>query len=102
MADFQIASRNYVDSKVSTKQDSLTTNQLSAVNSGITESKVSQYDNYNTTKQNTLTTTQLNAVNSGITATKVSNYDKLVGGEKINSISLDESKGVITIDYGTN
>lgn len=71
MADFQIASRNYVDSKVSTKQDSLTTNQL-------------------------------NAVNSGITATKVSNYDKLVGGEKVNSISLDESKGVITIDYGTN
>ncbi len=60
---------------ISGKQDKLTTDQLSAVNSGITEAKVSTYDGYATSKQDKLSTTQLGAVNSGITAAKVGTYD---------------------------
>lgn len=63
---------------ISGKQDKLTTDQLSAVNSGITEAKVSTYDGYATTiagKQDKLSTAQLNAVNSGITSGKVTTYD---------------------------
>ena len=59
-------------------QEKLTTEQLNAVNSGITADKVSTYDGYATTingKQNKLSTTQLDAVNSGITAAKVGTYD---------------------------
>lgn len=57
------------------KQDALTTEQMNAVNSGITAAKVSTYDGYSTSKQNKLTTAQLNAANSGITSSKVSTYD---------------------------
>lgn len=63
---------------ISGKQDKLTAEQLNAVNSGITEAKVSTYDGYATTiagKQDKLSTAQLNAVNSGITAAKVGTYD---------------------------
>lgn len=63
---------------ISGKQDKLTTDQLNAVNSGITEAKVSTYDGYATTiagKQDKLTTAQQNAVNSGITSGKVTTYD---------------------------
>ena len=63
---------------ISGKQDKLTTDQLSAVNSGITADKVSTYDGYATTiagKQDKLSTAQLGAVNSGITAAKVGTYD---------------------------
>ena len=63
---------------ISGKQDKLTVEQLNAVNSGITEAKVSTYDGYATTiagKQDKLSTTQLGAVNSGITAAKVGTYD---------------------------
>lgn len=60
---------------ISGKQDKLTTDQLSAVNSGITEAKVSTYDGYATSKQDKLSTTQLGAVNSGITEAKVGTYD---------------------------
>lgn len=63
---------------ISGKQDKLTTDQLSAVNSGITEVKVSTYDGYATTiagKQDKLSTAQLSAVNSGITSGKVTTYD---------------------------
>lgn len=59
-------------------QEKLTTEQLNAVNSGITADKVSTYDGYATTingKQNKLSTTQLGAVNSGITEAKVGTYD---------------------------
>jgi hypothetical protein len=52
----------------SSKQDSLTTAQLSAVNSGITSTKVTSYDGYATGKQDALTTAQLAAVNSGVSA----------------------------------
>ena len=63
---------------ISGLQEKLTTDQLSAVNSGITADKVSTYDGYATTiagKQDKLSTAQLNAVNSGITAAKVGTYD---------------------------
>ena len=63
---------------ISGKQDKLTAEQLNAVNSGITEAKVSTYDGYATTiagKQDKLSTAQLGAVNSGITAAKVGTYD---------------------------
>lgn len=60
---------------ISGKQDKLTTDQLSAVNSGITEAKVSTYDGYATSKQDKLSTAQLGAVNSGITEAKVGTYD---------------------------
>jgi len=67
-----------LETKIGTKQDTLTSTQLAAVNSGITSAKVSTYDGYATTitsKQDKLTTNQLSAVNSGITSTKVSTYD---------------------------
>lgn len=60
------------------KQDKLSDAQLKAVNSGITEDKVSTYDGYANTiagKQDKLTTAQTNAVNSGITTAKVNTYD---------------------------
>lgn len=60
------------------KQDKLTAEQLNAVNSGITATKVGTYDGYATTiagKQDKLTTAQQNAVNSGITSGKVTTYD---------------------------
>ena len=63
---------------ISGKQDKLTADQLSAVNSGMTADKVSTYDGYATTiagKQDKLSTAQLGAVNSGITAAKVGTYD---------------------------
>ena len=63
---------------ISGKQDKLTADQLSAVNSGITADKVGTYDGYATTiagKQDKLSTAQLGAVNSGITAAKVGTYD---------------------------
>lgn len=60
---------------ISGKQDKLNTNQLAAVNSGITEAKVTTYDGYATGKQDKLSDAQLSAVNSGITATKVGTYD---------------------------
>lgn len=68
------------------KQDKLSTQQMNAVNSGITTSKVSSYDSHiqNTvihvtaqdkqtwnSKQDALNSTQLSAVNSGITSSGV-------------------------------
>lgn len=64
---------------ISGKQDKLTAEQLNAVNSGITEAKVSTYDGYATSKQDKLSTAQLGAVNSGITAAKVGTYDGYAG-----------------------
>ena len=60
---------------ISGKQDKLNTNQLAAVNSGITAAKVNTYDGYATGKQDKLSDAQLGAVNSGITQTKVGTYD---------------------------
>ena len=72
------------------KQQQLTTGQLSAVDSGVTSTKVTTYDSHiadtdihvtssdKTTwsgKQNALTTAQLAAANSVITSSKVATYD---------------------------
>lgn len=57
------------------KQDNLSADQLAAVNSGITKTKVGTYDGYATGKQDALSDDQLAAVNSGITTAKVGQYD---------------------------
>ena len=106
---------------ISGLQDKLTTEQLNAVNSGITKAKVSTYDGYATSKQDKLSTAQLGAVNSGITAAKVGTYngyaDKITALEgkpgldkvgTVTSVSVKmngTSKGTVTssgtIDLGT-
>ena len=78
------------------KQNTLTTAQLNAANSGITSAKVSTYDGYASGKQDKLTTTQLAAANSGITSAKVSTYDGYAS-----TISSINSK-VLTIYNGWN
>lgn len=64
------------------KQDNLSTDQLAAVNSGITAAKVGTYDGYATGKQDALSEAQLAAVNSGITAAKVGQYDGYATGKQ--------------------
>lgn len=71
----QIATKSSVDSLSSSKQDKLSQEQLNAINSGITATKVASYDNYATSKQDALNSDQMNAVNSGITQAKVNQYD---------------------------
>ena len=90
---------------ISGKQDKLTADQLSAVNSGITADKVSTYDGYATTiagKQDKLSTAQLGAVNSGITAAKVGTYDGYAG--KITALEgkpgLDKVGTVTSVSAG--
>lgn len=87
------------------KQDKLTADQLAAVNSGITATKVGNYDGYATTiagKQDKLTTAQTNAVNSGITAGKVTTYDGYAG--KISTLEgkpgLDKVGTVTNVSAG--
>lgn len=91
---------------ISGKQDKLTADQLNAVNSGITEAKVSTYDGYATTiagKQDKLTTAQQNAVNSGITSGKVTTYDGYAS--KITALEgkpgLDKVGTVTSVNAGT-
>lgn len=88
---------------ISGKQDKLTAEQLNAVNSGITEAKVSTYDGYATSKQDKLSTAQLGAVNSGITAAKVGTYDGYAG--KITALEgkpgLDKVGTVTSVSAGT-
>ncbi len=75
-AEISSTSENPVQNKVISgaldkKQDTLTTEQLAAVNSGITSEKVIQIETNTTNitlKQDKLTDTQLAAVNSGITS----------------------------------
>ena len=90
---------------ISGLQEKLTTDQLSAVNSGITADKVSTYDGYATTiagKQDKLSTAQLGAVNSGITAAKVGTYDGYAG--KITALEgkpgLDKVGTVTSVSAG--
>ena len=90
---------------ISGLQKQLTTEQLNAVNSGITAAKVSTYDGYATTingKQNKLSTAQLDAVNSGITAAKVGTYDGYAG--KITALEskpgLDKVGTVTSVSAG--
>ena len=88
---------------ISGLQEKLTTEQLNAVNSGITEAKVSTYDGYATSKQDKLSTAQLGAVNSGITASKVGTYDGYAG--KITALEgkpgLDKVGTVTSVSAGT-
>ena len=63
-----------------------TTEQLAAMNSGITAALVTQYNGYATGKQDALSTAQLNAVNSGITAALVTQYSGYETG-KINALA---------------
>lgn len=78
-------SKDYVDAadqklqgEINTKQDALTTEQLAAVNSGITSAKITELEG----KQNALTQTQLDATNSGITSVKVATYDGYATGKQ--------------------
>lgn len=73
---------SYVTTQISAKQDNLSEEQLAAVNSGITKTKVSTYDGYATNKQDKLNADQLAAVNSGITADKVGIYDGYATGKQ--------------------
>lgn len=81
------------------KQDNLSTDQLAAVNSGITKAKVGTYDGYATGKQDALSDDQLAAVNSGITAAKVGQYDGYATGKQdtlsaTNKLSADFVSGL--------
>lgn len=58
--------KSYVDTEVGKKQDTLSTEQLAAVNSGITEGKVTAYDGYNATI--TQNTTDIAAITSATVA----------------------------------
>ena len=78
-------SKSYVDAadqklqgEIDTKQNTLTSEQLEAVNSGITAAKITELEG----KQDALTQTQLDAVNSGITSAKVSTYDGYAAGKQ--------------------
>ena len=64
-----------LENALNNKQNKLNSGQIEAVNSGITSSKVSNYDGYATSKQDKLNQNQMSAVNSGITSQKVTNYD---------------------------
>lgn len=99
----------------STYQTKLSTAQLAAANSGITSSKVTDYDSHiadtdihvtssdKTTwsgKQNALTTAQLSAVNSGVTSTKVTTYDAYAAtiSTKADNASVVHTSGDETIE----
>ena len=73
---------DYVTGQLGAKQDTLNANQLLAVNSGITATKVGTYDGYATSKQDALSEDQLAAVDSGITAAKVGQYDGYATGKQ--------------------
>ena len=78
-------SKDYVDAadqklqgEIDTKQNALTSEQLEAVNSGITAAKITELEG----KQDALTQTQLDAANSGITSAKVATYDGYAAGKQ--------------------
>jgi hypothetical protein len=101
----QIEDKHYlVAADISGKQDTLTTSQLSAVNSGIDAYKVSAYNAHIadidihvtledkaewTSKQEALTEAQMTSVNSGITSDKVNKYDAYEGIINVKANSAD-------------
>lgn len=106
----EISNRENADynlqSQINQKQDSLDSEQMRAVNSGITQQKVSSYDSHisNTkihvteqdktnwnNKQDALNSNQLNAVNSGITQQKVSSYDSHISNTTIHVTQQDKT-----------
>lgn len=85
-----VATVEGMNTELAKKQDNLTTDQLAAVNSGVTADKVTAYDAHVanadihvtaeqktawTAKQDALNETQMAAVDSGITAEKVAAFD---------------------------
>lgn len=85
-----VATQSDLTSGLAEKEDTLTGDKLAAVNSGITSTKVGNYDTHIANsdihvtaaqktawsgKQDALDTTQLAAVNSGVNSTKVATYD---------------------------
>lgn len=82
-----------LDTALGGKQDNLSADQLAAVNSGITKTKVGTYDGYATGKQDKLNADQLAAVNSGITAAKVGTYDGYATGKQ-DALSDDQLAAV--------
>ncbi|MBR3782784.1 MAG: hypothetical protein IKL14_05375 [Alphaproteobacteria bacterium] len=70
-----------------------TINDGEVMNSGITAAKVTQYDGYASGKQDALSTDQLNAVNSGITAAKVTQYDGYASGKQ-DTLSTEQMAAV--------
>ena len=81
------------------KQDKLSDVQLAAVNSGITTTKVTKYDGYESGingKQDKLSETQLAATNSGITSAKVSTYDGYSTSIQTLTTNLSSSDAKIT------
>ena len=100
LADY--ATNASVVSALASKQDTLTTPQLTAVDSGITSSLVTQIGTNTTaiaSKQDTLTTPQLTAVNSGITSSDVAQ----ITTNKNNILYLADrgSKNISEKDTGT-
>lgn len=107
----------YVDTTTLTtelakKQNSLSTAQLAAANSGITAEKVTTYDGYASTiagKQDALSETQLKAVNSGIEASDVTKLDAIASGAqvnviesvKVNNTALSVTDKAVNIDLST-
>ena len=85
----QVASKNYVDVGLGTKQNVLSTEQMAAVNSGITAAKVQEFEG----KQGSLSTEQMAAVNSGITADKVTAYDAYATGKQ-DALSTEQMAAV--------
>lgn len=53
-SDFLIPSQKAIKTAMGEKQDTLSTDQMSAVNSGITNTKVATYDSYEETKQDVI------------------------------------------------
>ena len=99
------SSTNAVQNKVintalGKKQNTLSTAQLNAVNSGITATKLAELE----AKQGALTDAQLNAVNSGITAAKVSTYDGYASGKQDTLVPDTNIKGSgsVTVTKGTD
>ena len=93
-----------VNTALSGKQDSLTTSQLTAVNSGINANLVAQIGTnktsiktLQTSKQDKLTTSQLTAVNSGITSDLVAQ----IGTNKTSIETLQASKQDTITDLDT-
>lgn len=78
---------------ISGKQDKLSTAQLNAVNSGITSTKVEQYNNYNTTINNHTTRLTTLEAKPGLDKTGT------VSSIKINGTSKTPTNGVV--DLGT-
>lgn len=81
------------------KQDTLNSDQLNAVNSGITANKVRIYDNYNTTKQDKLTPGSGIAINGSTISVNTVDYNTQITNKPTipsNVSQLNNDSGFIT------